>query len=418
MGGYSTGHLNPTELAIASEEVGYWRIQWVRFQWAIGEERLLALAKRVLVVFDSIERRLIQQTNTLRRDGGSLREGLTLPEEECRKYFAELARYGKLAYQGLFPAESQHLISRIIVDRIQPAVPAPTFVSELTPFPWEVLYQGEDHKNPDSNSFWGFGYAPARILDMRHSTYYASGHDSIRRMLFCLHHELRQAHKEEWPTIKRMVAAANGDEVSLLGDLPHVTDGESLLDHLYGADHNMLHFACHARQEEAGNDVLTVSLIQVDDLLGASGDMNAAEVIELDTDTFVLTDGKFASQPFVFLNACHSGGGADELRDSYNLPKKFIEAGAAAVLATACPVPDVFAAEFARVFYGYFLWGRVIDAEVPSRNAARPMPVGEALRRTRRYFLEVHNNPLGLAYGLYSPGHYQMHSLHEGERDE
>lgn len=72
----------------------------------------------------------------------------------------------------------------------------------------------------------------------------------------------------------------------------------------------------------------------------------------------------------------------------------FIQHGAAAVIATACPVPDTFAAEEAKVFYEYFLRGQ--------------MTIGEALCATRWYFLKEFNNPLGLAYGLYSPASYRL----------
>jgi hypothetical protein len=36
------------------------------------------------------------------------------------------------------------------------------------------------------------------------------------------------------------------------------------------------------------------------------------------------------------------------------------------------------------------------------------MTIGEALQATRKYFIEKYNNPLGLAYGLYSPAYYRL----------
>ena len=101
-------------------------------------------------------------------------------------------------------------------------------------------------------------------------------------------------------------------------------------------------------------------------------------------------------------------GGADELRRTFNLPKVFIQHGAAAVIATACPVPDLFAAAFAKVFYEFFLRGLVVEDEVTGEKGFRLMTIGEALRATRWYFLREYNNPLGLAYGLYSPAHYRL----------
>lgn len=72
----------------------------------------------------------------------------------------------------------------------------------------------------------------------------------------------------------------------------------------------------------------------------------------------------------------------------------FVRRGAGAVIATACPVPDLFAAAFAKHFYTFFLSGQ--------------MTIGQALRETRWHFLTKHNNPLGLAYGLYSPANYRL----------
>lgn len=98
----------------------------------------------------------------------------------------------------------------------------------------------------------------------------------------------------------------------------------------------------------------------------------------------------------------------EELRRTFNLPKAFIKRGAAAVIATACPVPDAFAAAFARVFYRFFLQGEEVMDKRTGDKAVKLMSIGEALRATRWFFLKECNNPLGLAYGSYSPAHYQL----------
>ena len=227
-------------------------------------------------------------------------------------------------------------------------------------------------------------------------------------MLFCLHHKLLQAHRDEQPAIERIVRNTRQDRFTLLGPRCKlaVTEecelkGDDFLKYLYKARHNMLHFACHCKESRRGNTLL-VSFIQ-------DGDQeDAVRVIELETYKFLLRKGQFLQQPLVFLNACQSSGGADELRRTFNLPKVFIEHGAAAVIATACPVPDRFAAAFARKFYESFLRGRLIMDDETGEKAVEFMTIGEALQETRRYFLEELNNPLGLSYGLYSPAHYSL----------
>ena len=64
------------------------------------------------------------------------------------------------------------------------------------------------------------------------------------------------------------------------------------------------------------------------------------------------------------------------------------------MVATLCPVPDLFAHEFAREFYG-----RLFQA---GGAASRPRFLAEVLLATRRHFLKEYNNPLGLAYVLYA----------------
>jgi len=85
------------------------------------------------------------------------------------------------------------------------------------------------------------------------------------------------------------------------------------------------------------------------------------------------------------------------------------------VIATACPVSDLFAAAFAKVFYEFFLQGLVVEDEATGEKAIRLMTIGEALRATRWYFLKEYHNPLGLAYGLYSPAHYRVGGFNKPE---
>jgi hypothetical protein len=53
------------------------------------------------------------------------------------------------------------------------------------------------------------------------------------------------------------------------------------------------------------------------------------------------------------------------------------------VIATACPVPDLFATAFAKVFYEFFLRGLVVEDEATGEKGVRLMTIGEALRATR-----------------------------------
>ena len=65
----------------------------------------------------------------------------------------------------------------------------------------------------------------------------------------------------------------------------------------------------------------------------------------------------------------------------------FLELGAAGVIATGCGIPDLFAATFAKELYQYLIAGDRL---------------GEALLNARRNMLGQYQNPLGLAYTLYT----------------
>jgi hypothetical protein len=382
---------------------------YISWEWDVDDDNLLAWTQEVLKVFEDIELEIIDKKDEQKEKGLPLTGSLTLTPERCRQHLAALAEWGTIAYREFFDADARAFLASYFDGLAE--VPAPTFHSKLTLFPWEVLYEGEDYEVGDPQTFWGLRYSLARVLDARNVTKYELEQAATSKMLFCLHHRLREAHQHEWPQIERLVKATEQDHVELLGPnetLAHVTDGKTLLAHLYKCQHNMVHFACHANPDDAGADVLRLSLIDLADLVTITDkDFSTAE-IALSTNVFSLKQGILASKPLVFLNACQTGGGADRLRKMYNLPRKFVECQAGAVIATACPVPDVFAAEFARVFYGYFLRGQDMLAEHPEETRVGPLPIGEALWLTRRYFVERHHNPLGLAYGLYSPAHYRV----------
>jgi len=102
----------------------------------------------------------------------------------------------------------------------------------------------------------------------------------------------------------------------------------------------------------------------------------------------------FRENPLVFLNACQTMTSPEQLGQEESFPGSFLGLGAGAVIATACDVPDLFAVEFAHKFYEIFL------------DRDHCPTAGDALRQTRKFFIDHYNNPLGLAYGLY--GHNDL----------
>jgi hypothetical protein len=356
-----------------------------------SDDHLEALTDEVLKIFEDLEKQVI----------GS--QSLDVDPDTCHDHLVKLAQQGRRAYRRLFGADAREALTDFF-DLFSP-VAVPTFVSDVVPFLWEVLYEGQDYHEGDPEAFWGFRYAVGRILEKgRDVQKHDLEHVPELDMLFCLYHKLHHAHRNELPVIEQIVRVTDRDRFNLLRDqgiLAGVRDGEALLKYLDKSNHNIIHFACHCTPGAAGVDVLQISLIND----------HAPEVpphdIELETGNFEDVEGHFDVHPLVFLNACQSSGGTGTLRRTYNLPRKFIDRRAAAIIATACPVPDLFAAEFARIFYSFFVRGKPETDESGKTTYCR-MDAGQSLRATRRYFLEEHHNPLGLAYGLYSPTYYRI----------
>jgi hypothetical protein len=101
----------------------------------------------------------------------------------------------------------------------------------------------------------------------------------------------------------------------------------------------------------------------------------------------------------------------DHLMQTQSFPNGFLGFGASGVIATACDIPDRFAAAFACEFYKNLL----------SDSGGRSPTVSKALLKTRRAFMsEPYNNPLGLAYGLFARNelHICWEANFEDEEDE
>jgi hypothetical protein len=365
------------------------------------DDQLTTLTHQILKVFRLVER----DVNRAVQEGKSSTEALTLDGELAKKHLVDLAMYGKTVYDRLFNKAAQEELAAYLDPS---SFTAPTFISEVIPFPWEVLYEGQDFRDGDAEMFWGIRYAPARILQpdrslKKHSLEQLPPSD----MLFCLHHRLKYAKSQEWQEVQKLLGQATDSRFQLLADsmcaeAAAAEDGDRLLEYLDRAEHNMLHFACHCRPAEAGADALLISALKDDQAISED-----ERTLTLETSRIELIPGRFNRQPLIFLNACQSGPSPDDVGKTYNLPVMFMKRGAGAVIATACPVPDVFAAEFARVFYTEFLRPQKLVGGA-RQDVLKSRMIGEALQRTRRYFLTKYNNPLGLAYGLYSPAFYRL----------
>jgi hypothetical protein len=149
--------------------------------------------------------------------------------------------------------------------------------------------------------------------------------------------------------------------------------------------YEFIHFACHCEPHEV-SELLSQLKIHI-----------AGEEISLSVAS--MPSGRRSDQPgpLVFLNACGTGQ-QSATAEPPGFPDNWIsKREAVAVVATLCPVPDLFAHAFARKFY-QTLFQSMSDPAAPVRERY----LSEALLETRRYFMNKCGNPLGLAYILYA----------------
>lgn len=146
------------------------------------------------------------------------------------------------------------------------------------------------------------------------------------------------------------------------------------------------HFSCHCSTDEESSGSYVIALAGCADskVLISATDLMAEE-------TRLVSDGRRRANapplPLLFLNACGSGRILPEA--TFSFPEYFLRVnGNRGFIGTETPVPDDFAAEFARKFYIALLSGQ--------RN------LGWALHRARWQMLESQQNLLGLYYIAYA----------------
>jgi hypothetical protein len=95
-------------------------------------------------------------------------------------------------------------------------------------------------------------------------------------------------------------------------------------------------------------------------------------------------DIRLASAPLIFLNACESAELSPLFYNGF-MPY-FVDKGARGMIGTECPVPALFAADWAKNFFDRFLKGQSL---------------GQVFLDLRREYFFNRNNILGLLYAVY-----------------
>lgn len=320
------------------------------------------------------------------------RYGIDMREQK-HDYLTQLRRVGSAAYHQLLPSAARNRIEEIR-NQNQNRELSITFTAHphILPF-WEMLYEGKPYGEPTPEQFWGFRYPLGRnhiSIPTQEEIYIQMGiFSSIHNSLSFSRQEV-----ENLASLLQELCQPFGLNLKLLLlDQKFSSKGLSIdqVIEFFNSDefcYGIVHFACHSwNRPHTGATHAYLSMTSHETELE----------IYLD-ELIAYEDYGFQKSPFVFLNACETAT-LGHLLQSATLPVTLLKFGAGGVIATACTIPDNFASAFASEFYRRLL---------NKSSAGVPIHIGEALLETRLHFLHQHNNPLGMAYGLYAASNQKL----------
>jgi len=309
-----------------------------------------------------------------------LQEAINKVTHDCENYehLFYLAKTGRAAFNRIFadgiPRET--ILRAIEISQINKHLGKKQVTIEISTekffIPWEMIYCGSLDK-VEIHNFWGMQFLISRIIVQ---DAYPGNMVSPVMVTSCpqigliIGNELDYVDEEKY-FLRRLHQCKKIQLHSLPSlDVTKQMDGLERFGKFLRKNVHIIHFACHAYID----DQLDLSFLRV------------ANGFDITMRDFYSNEFEIKYSPFIILNACQTGI-VDPLYIS-NWAMLFWQSGARGVLATEFRVPDAFAANFTEVLYHRFLLGR---------------PIGEVLFSTRHHFWELHHNPLGLAYALYSP---------------
>lgn len=354
--------------------------------------------KRFLDVMGDIR----QEIHRKIRSGADDDEAIRMAPDFSHNVLEKLKYLGVAAYASLGDEFDETLDK--LEDKDEGRGLSVTIKSSFFPLLWEMLYTGKPGDETKRNRFWGFRHRVARFQQGMNA-----GEQEIysdKDFLFGHHNGLEW--QNEHKTIFRL-AEPRFRQIHMLGDILFnlcceekiQPDSGHMIRALLKNKYAAIHFACHCCPDLKRNSVLESTL----EVSWDSTKPNLA--FQLFRLIGAKRDKEFLPESFVFLNACKTMSNPDHLMQSESFPNGFLGFGASSVIATACDIPDRFAAAFACEFYRNLI--QDTDGKSPT--------VSDALLAARRKFMKPpYNNPLGLAYGLYARN--ELHFLWDNPPEE
>jgi hypothetical protein len=301
-------------------------------------------------------------------------EWLETSSDELREVIRDIAEIGYYAFCRIFRddelreemknilGQSSHLVLGVVAD--------PTFAA-----PWELMCSEKPNESSTATCLWGMRHIIKRMIPHNGSRLRLSAdieYSGNPQICLVADASLQYVKDREIPFLEN---AAKSGKIDLfrLRTLIASQRREELdyfVNHLRTQFH-LVHFACHAvvDVEMPGRSYINVP----EDFHFALSDMEVRRPVFSE-------DG-----PLVFLNACETGNLNPLYTSSF--VNAILNAGARGVIATECPIPDEFAADFAVALLTSLFEGKEL---------------GQSLLQARREFWEKYHNPTGLLYSLYA----------------
>ena len=307
-------------------------------------------------------------------------KSLDIANIKYRDVMRNLADLGLSAYQALGAHFQWSWQEHVGIDAsVHLAV-----VTSRFPLLWECLYQGA-YGSSSPDGFWGLRHNVVRgtIGATTHSDLHL--HD-LSDLLFCHHDRLPSAKKELegiQSFLDQRLTITVFDDVK---GAPNIEGPDLFIQRLHDFPWDICHLAAHSKLSPSSNSM--------ESYLEMTQANNPFKVYLYQLNAASARGFAKHKPPIVFLNACKTASNLEILLEGMSFPRAFVKWGASAVIATACEIPDFFAEAFAGKFYEF-----LVDSP-----AGKPVALSDCLSRTRRYFIEEHQNPLGLAYLLYAYG--------------
>lgn len=314
---------------------------------------------------------------------------LKVDEATARRAAAPLADAGQQVWHLLFNAprapEGLKRIGAALRDLPHGSALQVVIESQQFIVPWALLYDRPGEITPatlDWAGFWGYRY----VLDVLPPGDYPDPTIAARpptaRLLFNDDAELRRfADAQER-------AAREG-----LGQVETARGAEQAREALRaaaGGESTLLYVFCHG--QHASGLAQPGALASESALTFGRGDR-----VRL-ADMRRIVSGPLPGRPLVFLNACEGATQDAFFYDGF-MPFFIEECGARGFIGTEVKAPQLLAHDVALRFMQLFAAG---------------VPVGEALWRLRRAYLDEHHNPLALNYTLYGLDEVRLVTKAEG----